>query len=153
MEIKKSPAQKASFKMSLYTVRFLIVFLAVFAAFLPYVLKNFTHFVSAEDALYPVMLAVIYISYIPIYTALFSLHRLLINIRRDILFADVNVSILACLSWCCFAVGVIYGIFSVLYIWSLLAALVGCFMWLVLRVLKNVFEQAVYIKNENDLTV
>ena len=153
MEIQKKPSQKASFRMSLYTVRFLIAFFAVFAVFLPYILRNFTHFTVGDDTLYSVMIGVIYVSYVPIYTALVALHKLLINIRREILFADCNVAILGCLSWCCLAVGIIYGLFSLLYVWSLFAAILGCFMWLILRVLKNVFEQAVYIKHENDLTV
>lgn len=153
MELQKKPSQKASFKMSLYTVRFLFVFFAVFGVFLPYILKNFTHFVAGDDTLYPIMLTVIYISYIPIYIAFIGLHKLLLNIRREILFEDSNVTILTCLSWCCFAIGVIYGLFGILYIWSLFAALLGCFMWMILRVLKNVFEQAVHIRCENDLTV
>ena len=149
----KQPAQCFSFRLSLYMVRLLFVFLAVFAFFLPYILKNFTHFVAGDDSLFPIMLLVIYSSYVPFYVALFSLHGLLMNIRRDILFENKNVRFLTALSWCCFAVAVLYGLFAVRYIWSLFAALLGCLMWMVLRVLKNVFDKAVYMKHENDLTV
>lgn len=81
------------------------------------------------------------------------LYRLLHNIGADVVFVLQNVTFLRYISWCCFAGGAV-GLVSALYYlpWGLVG-LAACFAGLILRVLKNVFAQAVEIKTENDYTV
>lgn len=94
-----------------------------------------------------------YSSAIFIAAALYLLHCLLNNIRREIVFDICNVKCLRYLSWCCLAAGVIYllsGFYFALF-WVL--AVMAVFISLIIRVIKNVFAQAVQLKEENDYTI
>ena len=84
---------------------------------------------------------------------LFSLNLLLGNLRREKVFEHENVRYLRVISYCCFVIAAICAVIS--FVRPLGFALVASFLFigLLLRVLKNVFEQAVYLREENDLTV
>ena len=69
------------------------------------------------------------------------------------IFVQNNVKLLRILSYCCFAVTVIFIFFGIYTYVSLAIALAAAFMGLILRVLKNVFSKAVELREENDLTV
>lgn len=98
-------------------------------------------------------LATIYVGGVAAVALLLLLYRLLHNISRGQVFVPTNVALMRYISWGCFAGGVV-GLVSALYYlpWGLVGA-VACFAGLILRVLKNVFAQAVEIKTENDYTV
>lgn len=86
-------------------------------------------------------------------TALAQLIRMLVNIYRDRVFIKENVSALRCISWCCFAVSAvaIYGGFS--YFPFFFVAAAAAFVGVILRVVKNVMQSAVSLREENDLTI
>lgn len=83
------------------------------------------------------------------------LFKLLNNISKKIVFVKENVNMLRLISWCCFIAA------AMLFFWGfmclieviLLAGFTIGFMGLVLRILKNVFEEAVSIKEESDYTI
>ena len=85
---------------------------------------------------------------------LWLLDRLLSNIRKEEIFIPQNVAYLRGISWACFAMCLpclliaVYG--SQTFLFVMVAA---AFMGLILRVVKNVIEAAVLIKEENDYTV
>ena len=85
--------------------------------------------------------------------AMYSLIRLLINIRRDNTFIRKNVLYLFTISWCCFAVAVICLAGGFRYIPMLVIAVASAFMGVILRVVKNVMQSAVELQQENDLTI
>ena len=87
------------------------------------------------------------------YVTLYSLFRLLFHIRKDEIFISANVQYLRCISWCCFAVALITLVGGVFYIPFAFAAVPAAFVGLMLRVVKNVMESAVAIKEENELTI
>lgn len=87
------------------------------------------------------------------YVTLYSLIRLLLNIKTDAIFIMPNVHYLRRISWCCFAVSLITLIAGVLYIPYLFVCIAAGFMGLMLRVVKNVMQNAVEIKTENELTI
>lgn len=87
------------------------------------------------------------------YITLYSLLRLLLNIKGDEIFVNENVRALRRISWCCFAVALITGLGGVQYIPFLFIAIAAAFMGLLLRVVKNVMQSAVIIKTENELTI
>jgi len=102
--------------------------------------------------LYPFM-AILYMCAVPAMAALLCLHRLLGNIKKEAVFIHENVRMLRVISWCCFATALLL-MFAVKY--YLLLGLVGItfgFIGLILRVVKNVIEEAVIIKAENELTI
>ena len=87
------------------------------------------------------------------YVTLYSLIRLLLNIKKDIIFVLANVKYLRRISWCCVMVSLITLSASVLYVPYLFVCVAAGFMGLMLRVVKNVMENAVQLKEENELTI
>lgn len=98
-------------------------------------------------------MVILYICCIPALIALFSLHRVLDNIKKEEIFISKNVTLLRIISWCCFAVAAILVLAGYYYIFFLLVAVVAAFIGLILRVVKNVIQQAAIIKTENDFTI
>jgi hypothetical protein len=97
--------------------------------------------------------AVLYVCEAFALAAMAALHILLRNIARDEVFVVQNTKCLRAISWDCMLAGCV---FFVLGLWRILFWLPAFFIvmfGLILRVLKNVFEQAVEIKTENDFTV
>ncbi|MBQ6708146.1 MAG: DUF2975 domain-containing protein [Clostridia bacterium] len=87
------------------------------------------------------------------YITLYSLLRLLFNIKKDGIFIPPNTQYLRRISWCCFAVAVITFIGGLFYIPFLFISVAAAFVGLMLRVVKNVMQSAVEIKAENELTI
>ena len=83
------------------------------------------------------------------------LFMLLNNISKKKIFVPENVKNLRIISWCCFAVSALLAVWGILTFLEIifLAAFITGFIGLILRVVKNVFEEAVCIKEENDFTV
>ena len=98
-------------------------------------------------------LITIYTMMIPAYTVLWKLFRLLANIRRGDVFTAENTKALRVIQWALFAAALICAV-SALYYLPFITLAAGCaFMGLILRILKNVFAEAVELKNENDYTI
>jgi len=101
-----------------------------------------------------------YLALLPVVTADVLLIGLLGNVRRSEIFTASAVAKLRGISWCCFAeclilVGGSMGfrhIFLRPYAF-LVIAFAAAFLGIVLRVVKNVIEEAVAIKCENDFTI
>lgn len=98
-------------------------------------------------------MATIYVGFVP---AAYLLYSLLVLIRRiDVgqVFIAANVELLRRISWSCF-LGAVIALVSVLYYspWFFVAV-AAAFMGLIVRVLKNVFAQAVELQDESDYTV
>ena len=87
------------------------------------------------------------------YITLYSLLKMLFNIKKDAIFIPANVSYLRRIAWCCFGVAAITLVGGVFYLPFLFVAVAAGFVGLMLRVVKNVMESAVQIKAENELTI
>ncbi len=87
------------------------------------------------------------------YLTLYSLLKLLFNIKKDQIFITQNVKYLRRISWCCFAVAVITLVGGVFYIPFCCISVAAAFVGLMLRVVKNVMQNAIEIKAENELTI
>lgn len=85
--------------------------------------------------------------------ALAMLIRMLLNIYGDRVFVKQNVALLRMIAWCCFAVSAIaiYGGFT--YPPFFFVAAAAAFVGVILRVVKNVMQGAVKLREENDLTI
>ena len=79
--------------------------------------------------------------------------RLLRRIRGGEVFTDKSVAHLRGVSWCCVLAGGLFVLLGLYFPLSFAVAFVAVFVGLCLRVVKNVLEEAVVIKSENDLTV
>lgn len=87
------------------------------------------------------------------YFTLYSLIKLLFNIKKDEIFIDKNVKYLRRISWCCFAVALITLIGGAFYVPFLFVATAAAFVGLMLRIVKNVMQNAIAISEENKLTI
>ncbi len=107
-----------------------------------------------SGAQYLHLLILFYLCSIAGWAALWSLWRLLKGIRKGLVFVPENVALMRAVSWCCFAVGILCAAGTVtVYPLLLLAAVAAGFMGLIVRIVKNAFEQAISMKDELDFTV
>lgn len=84
---------------------------------------------------------------------LIILMKLIKNIENNNVFTKENIKHLRYLSWASFIISIICFISSFYFYLWIFAFFVSFFMGMILRVIKNVFEQAIIIKEENDFTV
>ena len=145
--------------LSLICTRIVAAAVIVCAFFVPGIVGYYTNSqYNGREAIAPSgrmqVTAGIYICLLIALFILYMLDRLLSNIRKEEIFIPQNVSYLRGISWACFAMCVpcllvsVYG--SQIFLFIMVAA---AFMGLILRVVKNVIESAVLIKEENDYTV
>ena len=88
-----------------------------------------------------------YTAAVPAAAALYGLWRLLRNISEGEVFIPENVSILRLLSWCCIAAGLVCLFSALYYMPFLIVSAAAAFVGLILRVVKNVFAEAVRLKD------
>ena len=84
---------------------------------------------------------------------LVSLHRLLRNMKRGIVFDRANVKELRHTSWCCFGACAVCLASTAYYLPFAAIAIAAGFVGLIVRIIKNTFEQAIAMKDELDFTV
>lgn len=78
---------------------------------------------------------------------------LLMNVRKGQVFTSQTVSLIRGVSWCCLSLCVPFGILGLYFQLSWIVCFLAGFLGLCLRVCKNAFEEALEIKEENDLTI
>lgn len=148
---------KISKKLSVTLSRILtvVVFaLLVGALFLlPSLLSFLTEvFLKPKDFFWPTLI-LLYAVLLPAFTADVSLYLLLRNVESGLVFTAQSVLYLRILSWCCVLAGVLFFVLGFYYLTSFLLSFASIFMAAVLRVVKNVIEEAAEIKAENDFTI
>lgn len=84
---------------------------------------------------------------------LVNLWKLLTNIQQGMVFEMTSVKYLRIAAWCCAGVCFICFLSTIYYTPFILISVAAGFMALIVRIIKNVFEQAISMKDELDLTV
>ena len=84
---------------------------------------------------------------------LFAMWRLLGNLRRAQVFTVQNIRLLRAVSLCCAAAALFCVAGCFFYLPFLLAVAAASFMALIVRIVENVFQKALDMKNELDLTI
>ncbi len=133
---------------------YLIVVVCCAAA--PFMVQFYDEHVILPDggeSLFVPLLVTLYCIVPPAVFALVNLDLLLWNIRKEKPFIQSNVRYLRRISYCCFAVSVIFVYFSFHRPIGFVIVFAAAFFGLILRVVKNCFEQAAAIREENDFTV
>ena len=87
------------------------------------------------------------------FIALALILKLLKNIRREEVFVESNVNVIRAFSWCFIYVGIVCFVAGFFYLPFFIIDGASLFMAAIMRVLKNVMQAAVEVKNENDMTV
>lgn len=141
-------------------IRFCYLLLAVVSVSLPFLLSNgFFHF-EILSQIKSYIIGPFYAVVPAGYVALICLDKLLINIKKEIVFDSKNTKLLNLISIACVYAGLV-GLASFIFILirdfmfeTMLVLSCGeFFMALVVRVVKNVFDAAIELKEENDLTI
>ena len=105
------------------------------------------------ETLPPWFVALVYACLVPVAVADGFLVKLLLLVKERQVFTNRAVSCLRTISWCCFIeAGLLLVGAAYFFMMPVLAFVVG-FLGLVLRVVKNVIEEAVALKAENDFTI
>ena len=85
---------------------------------------------------------------------LFCMLRFTINLEKDLVFVPQNIKWLRFISYGCLSAGLLLIITTIVYHKLYIAlSFAALFMMLIVRVIKNAFEQAVKMKEELDLTI
>ena len=87
------------------------------------------------------------------WVTLYQKLRLLQNLRRGEVFIGANVRAMRIVSWCCAGVAVMCLVSMLWYVPFVFVAIAAGFMCLIVRIVKNVFQQAIAMKDEMDLTI
>lgn len=142
-----------SILLSIFCTRLFMVLVVAAVCFAPYIAAWYFGGAAWAERYYLPFRVTIYLCAAPALVVLALLDRLLLNIRRQKVFVPQNVKLLRVISWACIAVGLAAfgGGFS--YASFFIVAAVAAFCGLIVRVVKNVFDQAIEIKTENDFTI
>lgn len=149
-----------SIKLSLFITRFFAVVLVAIAIFAYPFFKWYVFDFFNDESQFTVNLLTFgaYFSIPPAGITLYCLNKLLMNIKVQKTFEKENVKMLRIISWCCFYV-VLEGIIcSIVYAPNfsfafLVVTFSAFFVGLLVRVVKNVLDSAIEIKEENELTI
>lgn len=131
----------------------IILFMIGFLFAAPTLVKSYVTYTMKDPEIIHSLLVTMYACAVLGLAALVCLDRLLSNIRKEAVFVMANVKYLRLISWCCFIVSIILLLSGSYYLLFLIIAVAAAFFGLILRVVKNVIEQAVMIKDENDYTI
>jgi ABC-type multidrug transport system fused ATPase/permease subunit len=147
---------KKSVILSIACTRAIIALAIAVAALLPFLIDS--GFFSGpvfriSDIVVSKLMPVYYALCAPGLVALFHANALLAAIRSGEVFSGANVRYLRIISWCCYAAAIIFAVGAHGSLALLLMAAAAAFAGLVIRVIKNVLEAGVELKDENDYTI
>lgn len=153
-QIKKGWNSERSVHLSKVFTVISMVALAAVLIFAPQLVKWLKGFsTSAQKGQTPLFLATLYIGGAIGAVLLVQLFMLLQNISKNQVFLAQNVGFLRGISWCCMFGGLVAVASGIYYFPWALVGLAALFIGLIVRVVKNVFAQALALKEENDYTI
>lgn len=85
--------------------------------------------------------------------AVVLLYKILFNINNKKVFFKDNVKYLNILSWLCIYVGVVSAVATSRYIAFLFVSISAFFIGLIIRIVRNIIQEAISLKEENELTI
>lgn len=144
--------QAKSIVLSIFCTRLFMLLVVAAVFFAPYI-TSWYFGSGAVDQTHLAFRVTIYICALPAIFLLLLLDRLLRNIRKNAIFEELNVKLLRGISWLCIVLGVITLAGGFFYSSFFLVAAAAAFCGLIVRVVKNVFEHAIELKEENDYTI
>ncbi len=151
---------KFSINLSIAVLSAVAVALAALLVFGPWIFelyminyRGFTPYGEALTRLSKVFGICFYSSSVFAAVILYSLLKLLFNIKKGEVFIGRNATYLRIVSWCCFVISLITFVGGIYYMPLLFVAAAGVFTGVLLRVLKNVMYSAIELKKDNDLTI
>ena len=150
--------QNRSLTLSIALVRSLLLIIPALCVCAPwmvrwYDLNELDKIGLVDGSVFVPLLICLYVAAVCGEVCVIFLLRLLHNIRAEQVFIPENCKYLRIISWCCLLAAIPFFAFGFWRFISFMVALAAAFFGVVLRVLKNVFEQAVALQEENDYTI
>ena len=142
-----------SLNFTILAVKAAFVLCVIAVVVMPYAAEVYKSLQMSEDDVTVPLLITFYLCAAAGFVILFLLDRLLANIKKGEIFTEANVKALRILSYCCFFISAVTLVFAHFRFLSFIVTFAAAFFALILRVLKNCFEEAVRIKEENDFTI
>ncbi len=142
-----------SMELTAILIRIAMVLCFISLFLMPWAARIYRQVSIASDDVTVPLLVTFYVCAVIGFAILFLLDALVRDIRKGEVFTEKNVKRLRTLSYCCFAITIITLLFARLRILMFIVTFGAAFIGLILRVIKNCFEQAMQLKEENDLTV
>ena len=99
------------------------------------------------------ILVLMYLCSVLGWVLLHAMWKLLGNLRRETVFTEENVRLLNRVSWCCAGAAGLCLTGCFFYLPFLFAVAAAGFMALIVRIVRNVFQQALQMKDELDLMI
>ncbi len=145
--------KKGATVLSTIAVIICMVVLGIITTFAPLLAHWFISFRLLGLVVYIVILIAYYLCVAPALISLISLLRILSNIKNNEPFKRQNAALISRVSWCCVAVAVVtlWAGFFYMPMWFISAAML--FVFLILRVVRGCFIAAMYLEEENSLTI
>lgn len=109
--------------------------------------------IMERETLVSFMTVVAYLAVPAGWGAVILLYEILFNLKKKKVFVNENVKSLRILSWLCIYVGVVSAIAAFEYLGFLFVSIAAFFIGLIVRVVRNIIQEAIEIKAENDMTV
>ncbi len=142
-----------SLTLSIFCTRLFAVLLLTGVCIAPWIVSWYFGDMSGTQELHMPFRITIYLCAVPGIILLRCLDVLLKNIRSGSVFVTDNTKMLRIISWGCIAVGLVTFASGFFYMSFFLVAVAFAFFALIIRVIKNVFEQAIELKSESDFTI
>lgn len=142
------------------SLRLTLVVTALFFIAIIVTMCNMTYFVNLLLPLNGISGLNLTYFYVTLYAAMVVMLWILVllaflvrNIQKEIVFEQVNIRYLRLISWSCMLVAIILFASAFYHFEWIVLAVAATFMALIVRVVKNVFCQALLIKEENAFTI
>ena len=132
---------------------FLLALVGVCLIFLPSIMEHYFLYRQMPMKLYAPLLTFCYICAVVAVVALLFFLWLLCRIAAGNIFDRKNVTMLEWLSICCLTICLVTAVAIAWYFPCIIIAFAAGFLFLILRVIRNVFAVAAEIKAENDMTI
>ncbi len=142
-----------SIRLSVFCTRFFLALLGLGLFLAPRITSLFVTFTGKNPQVATAICAAFYLCVVPAGLLLWCLDRLLGSLSRGEVFTRENISRLRRISWCCAVIAVICLAAAWFFFPFLLVSAAAAFICLILRVIKNVFQEALALKEENDYTI
>ena len=140
-------------RLTLWITRLVALVIAVFLFVLPPLLNWYCTLRNISIVPKTMITIAFYVSVIPISLALWQFDALLRNLLKDKVFLKENVRRIRIIQWCCFAVSLICLPAALFYYPLIFLVVIMGFLSLVVAVVCRVMDEAVAIREENDLTI
>ena len=139
--------------LTLWITRLVALVIAVFLFVLPPLLNWYCTLRNISIVPKTMIAVAFYVSVVPITLALWQFDALLRNLLKDKVFLKENVRRIRIIQWCCFAVSLICLPAALFYYPLIFLVVIMGFLSLVVAVVCRVMDEAVAIREENDLTI